>query len=78
MSAWVVRLQGWRKGPSEPITLMKLIRQTHGIGLRDAKKLVDNMFDEAVVFGFDDAKAAHTFCEAARATGAIVRVGQTS
>lgn len=79
MSGWVVRLHGWRKGPHDRVSLVKLIRERRRIGLREAKALMEQVVEmEGVVFDFEDENAARAFSEAARATGAVARMGQTS
>lgn len=79
MSAWVVRLHGWRKGSHDRVALVKLIRATRRLGLREAKTLMEQVVEQGgVVFHFDDERSARVFRDAARTTGAVAQLAQTS
>ena len=73
-----VILSGWQPGDPEfnKVELTKLVRNSNGLGLADAKALVDRLVDgEDIEVVFNDREAAESFSELAIALGAQVRTG---
>jgi ribosomal protein L7/L12 len=73
-----VVLSGWQSGDPglNKVELTKLIRSSNGLGLADAKALVDRLVDGVdIELTFTDREAAESFSEAAIALGAQIRTG---
>jgi ribosomal protein L7/L12 len=73
-----VVLSGWRPGDPglNKVELTKLIRNSNGLGLTDAKVLVDRLVDgEDIELAFTDREAAESFSDAAVALGAQIKTG---
>jgi len=73
-----VTLSGWQPGDPalNKVELTKLIRSSNGLGLAEAKELVDRLVDgEDIEIVLNDREAAEAFSEDAIALGAQVRTG---